>query len=332
MLSRFYIADESKNVYGTGYHLKKPETCYKLMTLEEFQNSMNSWTQLCCLMKAEVLISKDFLKDLNAKGLNGEWLAKYMQINDWKELKSIHLYQGSLNGVIPACYYTHDTMLFVSSGKLRVLVMGPEYAFNGLYPYPMHHPYDSYSMVDFDKVELSHWPLFENVRGKCCVLEQGEGLYIPQYSFVHIHILQQGASWLRIGLNSDLKLRSVQCIPLQVSRFIEDYGAMIQDIPHTREWILKIDQGKALKLLDLGTVDGYKKLELIERILTEVKMNIEEAQGNYLSLICEGRLLPTTWLNQNLQDPLLLKDKPILIEDKRTEEQIKYPELFKHVL
>lgn len=72
---------------------------------------------------------------------------------------------------------------------------------------------------------------------------------------------------MKIGLNSNRKLRSKESIPLQVrigsigspnettnqvSRFVEDYGAMIQGIPHTRDWILKIAQRKALNSLDLG--------------------------------------------------------------------------------
>lgn len=60
-------------------------------------------------------------------------------------------------------------------------------------------------------------------------------------------------------------------------------------------------------------------------------MNVGGDLGEYLSQLCDERLLPTTWLNQDLQDSLYLKDKPFIIEDTRTEEQIKFPELFKHV-
>lgn len=96
--------------------------------------------------------------------MDGTWLSKYMQINDWENVKNIDIFQGSLNSIIPANYQLHESLVFVSEGKLRILVIPPNYAFHGLYPYSIHHPYDSYSMVDFDNVDLDHWPGFEKVK------------------------------------------------------------------------------------------------------------------------------------------------------------------------
>ena len=55
-------------------------------------------------------------------------------------------------------------------------------AFRGLYPYPVHHPYDQYSMVDFDRPDAAAWPHFlSGARGRCCILTPGDLLFVPQY-------------------------------------------------------------------------------------------------------------------------------------------------------
>ena len=54
-------------------------------------------------------------------------------------------------------------------------------AFQGVYPYPVHHPYDRYSMVDLDAVDAEEWPEFGSVRGCVCILEPGDLLFVPQF-------------------------------------------------------------------------------------------------------------------------------------------------------
>lgn len=99
-----------------------------------------------------------------------------------------------------------------------------------------------------------------------------------------------------------------------------------------------------------GTVKAYKKLEIIERLRTEIELNLDKDIKIYLEKLTSRRLLPTTWLNQvtefygsnleikglfilqNFKDPLYLMDKPVIITDKRTEEQRKYPEFFQHAI
>lgn len=65
----------------------------------------------------------------------------------------------------------------------------------------------------------------------------------------------------------------------------------------------------------------------------EVRVLIEAwfGRGAWRSLLpamCEGRLLPTTWLGA--RDQLLLKDKPKIVEDRRPEIQRRFPMFFKH--
>lgn len=80
------------------------------------------------------------------------------------------------------------------TGCQRVLLIPPEQAFNGMYPYPVHHPYDTYSMVDLEDPDLGQWPHNANVTGLCCILKPGDVLYLPAYWYVlHQHHLDFGS-------------------------------------------------------------------------------------------------------------------------------------------
>ena len=43
------------------------------------------------------------------------------------------------------------------------MLINPRHALEGLYPFAKHHPYDTYSMVDFDDVDVQQWPHFSTV-------------------------------------------------------------------------------------------------------------------------------------------------------------------------
>lgn len=44
------------------------------------------------------------------------------------------------------------------SGRRRMLLVPPSHAFPGACPYPVAHPYDRYSCVDWEEPELDEWP------------------------------------------------------------------------------------------------------------------------------------------------------------------------------
>lgn len=67
------------------------------------------------------------------------------------------------------------------TGRRRVLLVSPSHAFAGMYPFPMHHPYDGYAMPDLDTPDLDAWPLLQNVRGQVTILRPGDLLFIPAF-------------------------------------------------------------------------------------------------------------------------------------------------------
>ena len=77
-------------------------------------------------------------------------------------------------------------------GRQRILLVPPDQAFKGLYPYPVHHFYDRFSMVNFERPRLDVWPRFGDVRGIVAILAPGEALYIPPFwyvtRYVQLHI------------------------------------------------------------------------------------------------------------------------------------------------
>jgi hypothetical protein len=85
-------------------------------------------------------------------------LAALLQSGQWTSAGSLHLLAGGSDALMPARYETQDRLLCQVTGRQRVLLLPPEQAFSGVYPYPVHHPYDRYSAVDWEEPELDHWP------------------------------------------------------------------------------------------------------------------------------------------------------------------------------
>ena len=48
--SRFLNSDLQKNVYGSGYFLREPETSRQEMTVSAFRAAQQTWHQWCLLM------------------------------------------------------------------------------------------------------------------------------------------------------------------------------------------------------------------------------------------------------------------------------------------
>ena len=60
-----------------------------------------------------------------------------------------------------------------------MLVIDPSHSFQGLYAFPVHHPYDGYSMVDWEEPNLEEWPMCKHVSGKVCCLRPGDLIFVP---------------------------------------------------------------------------------------------------------------------------------------------------------
>ena len=115
-------------------------------------------------------------------GVDWTWLAGLQRSQRYGPVLSVDVEAGgSTGGLLPARYECNDRLLAQVAGRRRVLLLSPEQAFEGLYPYPIHHTYDRYSMVDLEATDLGLWPQAAGLRGLTAVLEPGDVLFVPAY-------------------------------------------------------------------------------------------------------------------------------------------------------
>uniref|UniRef100_A0A3Q3E1Z5 Hypoxia inducible factor 1 subunit alpha inhibitor n=1 Tax=Labrus bergylta TaxID=56723 RepID=A0A3Q3E1Z5_9LABR len=81
----------------------------------------------------------------------------------------------------------------------NLLLIGMEDQFECLYSYPVHHPCDRQSQVDFDNPDFEKFPNFKNVVGYEAVVGPGDVLYIPMYWWHHIESLLNGGVTITVN-------------------------------------------------------------------------------------------------------------------------------------
>jgi len=207
-----------------------------------------------------------------------------------------------------------------------------------MYPYPTHHPYDTMAMASIETLNPEEWPGTKDTRLERAILAPGDVLFVPAYWFVHVHELEDETICVRVPL-SNLKRGSQHArrppardaTLLRVSRALEDRVAQTVGVSDVKRWLRIISKGSAAKFLDLSTVKGYKCARMTQAVRDDLAcsgLSVETA----LARIIDHRLEATPWLNQNFREPLLLTDTPKVYEDTRTDEERKYPTLFRKKL
>lgn len=265
------------------------------------------------------------------QSIDWEWLEGLQSAQRFGPVLRVELEAGSAGGLLPAAYECADRLVAQVAGRRRVLLLPPGQAFDGLYPYPTHHPYDRYSMVDFEAPDAGLWPEFGGgVRGLAAVLAPGDVLYVPAFWFVHVQHLEEECVGLSFHLAQGGRAPSPEGTPLRLSRALEARVADVEGPADVRHWLQVIGHGEEHEWIDLGTVKGYRRVVLCQG----VRDDVEEALGtgawaDLLPRMCRGRLVPTPWLNKDFREPLYLTDKPVVLEDTRSEEEKRYPELFR---
>lgn len=356
---RFLECDMSKNLAISPYHIREAETQHLNMTLDEFVLCARRWTSRRIMYRGTALLTES--RTENAKN-SGEDTTTYNRLQpvsgplavvssalkdriDWSWLTGIQSSQGfgpvykvdveagTSGGLQPARYLMVDSLLAQVSGRRRVLLLPPSAAFRGLYPYPVAHPYDGYSMVDLERLDPDEWPGCTEVRGHAAVLRPGDVLYVPAYWFVHEQDIEAENVTLRFLMGHGTRAPSEEAAPLRISRALEERVGAIEGPSGVKKWLTLIGSGLEVDQLDLGTVLGYKRALMCQGVRDEVEESLGQgAWAEFLPAMCRGRLRPTPWLNKDFREPLLLTDTPVIIEDTRSEEEKKYPTLFRRKL
>ena len=386
-LDRFVPCDDAKNVYGSFYHVREPETQRMEMSVADFAQCATTWTTRKLYLDVPVaqrtpdqygspedngdngdavpraaqgFENTPLAKHLLGEGMDWPWIRKLSRVQRFGPCLDLRLVASARGSLRPLHYATDERLLVQALGRSRCLLIPPRHAFRGLYPYPLHHPYDKHSMVDLEDVDERMWPLFKaNVRGSVCYLAPGDALYVPRYHFVHIESLDAENAMLSLSFGSGARARTPEQAGLMVSRHLEDRLVATEQVSvrDVRHWLTLIRDGDELDWIDLDTVKGYRRIVMCQMVRDEIESHDDGDDGDepdgeeeeedacgpldpsvrlgrgrwrtFLHAMTDRRLEATPWLNANFREPLYLKDTPYLLEDDRTEWEKKYPEFFR---
>ena len=70
-------------------------------------------------------------------------------------------------------------------GTKRFALFHPGQAFH-LYPFPIGHPLDNFSMCEIEAPDLARFPALARARGQRATLEAGDVLFLPRYTWHHV--------------------------------------------------------------------------------------------------------------------------------------------------
>ncbi|XP_063817490.1 hypoxia-inducible factor 1-alpha inhibitor isoform X1 [Pseudophryne corroboree] len=172
--------------------MKFPEFVEKLRDIEQREGEERLYLQQTLNDTVGRKIVVDFL------GFNWNWINKQQAKHGWGQLTSNLLLIGMEGNVTPAHYDEQQNFFAQIKGYKRCILFPPE-QFECLYPYPVHHPCDRQSQVDFDNPDLERFPNFRNVVGYETVVGPGDVLYIPMYWWHHIESLLDGGTTITVN-------------------------------------------------------------------------------------------------------------------------------------
>ncbi|KAK8719971.1 hypothetical protein OTU49_013655, partial [Cherax quadricarinatus] len=127
-------------------------------------------------------IVMDFLQ------FNWQWLNVQQKRHNWGPLTSNLLLVGMEGNVTPVHYDEQQNFFCQLVGYKRCILFAPEH-YEHLYPYPVYHPHDRQSQVDFDEPDAEKFPGVKQLEGVEAVVGPGDVLYIPMYWWHHIESL-----------------------------------------------------------------------------------------------------------------------------------------------
>ncbi|CAJ1335654.1 unnamed protein product [Effrenium voratum] len=105
-------------------------------------------------------------------------------------------------GLSPAHYDQYDNIYLQVAGEKRFLLFDPGAA-EGLYPFPVAHPYDEYSMVDLEHIDSRSFPKTAMLqkRGAVACLRENEALFVPTHWWHHVQGVAPSSHAWSISVN-----------------------------------------------------------------------------------------------------------------------------------
>ncbi|XP_061421441.1 hypoxia-inducible factor 1-alpha inhibitor [Lethenteron reissneri] len=129
---------------------------------------------------------------------NWNWINRQQAKRNWGPLTSNLLLIGMEGNVTP-CHYDEQQNFFAQVKGYKRCILFPPEQFDCLYPYPIHHPCDRQSQVDFENPDYERFPNFRKAIGYETVVGPGDVLYIPMYWWHHIESLLDGGITISVN-------------------------------------------------------------------------------------------------------------------------------------
>ncbi|RZF37054.1 hypothetical protein LSTR_LSTR012397 [Laodelphax striatellus] len=177
-----------------------PPTRGVSMKMSEFVKRLEGWTKGDERMYLQQVLNDtvgpQIVHDFVA--FKWYWADLIQEANSWGPLTA-NLLLIAMEGNVTPCHYDEQENLFAQiRGYKRCILFSPD-QFECLYPYPVYHPHDRQSQVDFDRPDFTRFPNLKNLRGCEAVVGPGDVLYIPNYWWHHIEALMGGGYTISVN-------------------------------------------------------------------------------------------------------------------------------------
>jgi len=206
-------------------------------------------------------VSASMLEDINT--FDYSWLLDLVRRVRWGEDVTNLLLVGMSDVVTPAHFDILENLYVQIFGRKRVILFSPDY-FRSLYPYPVGHPHDRQTQVDFDNPDFDKFPRFSEIRGMEVALEKDEVLYIPNYWW---HYIESESQSKTISMNFWFE-------PKNETKTSGDKKPQKSDATNV-ETDKKAEVEEQENMLTEGK-DVVHSKELLELINEDSKQNVEE--------------------------------------------------------
>ncbi|XP_054263777.1 hypoxia-inducible factor 1-alpha inhibitor-like isoform X2 [Macrosteles quadrilineatus] len=169
----------------------KPVSKRVNLKMSEFHRRLQDWREgdewLYLQQMLDNTMGPEIVKDF--LGFRWDWINEKQKKHGWGPL-TYNLLLIGMEGNVTPCHYDEQQNMFAQIRGLKRFILFPPDQFECFYPYPVYHPYDRQSQVDFDKPDLTRFPKFAEVSGQEAVVGPGDVLYIPIYWWHHVECLR----------------------------------------------------------------------------------------------------------------------------------------------
>ncbi|EDO30815.1 predicted protein [Nematostella vectensis] len=198
-----YASEDNKFMYYDEKRVKnwphfRPPTVRIDMKFEQFYKQVNKFDPTMAKAGNLRFYLQQMLNDQVGRnivadflGFNWAWLNTMQKEMDWGPLTSNLLLIGLPGNITPVHYDEQQNLFCQVTGCKRVLLFHPD-KFKCLYPFPVHHPCDRQSQVDFDCPDYIRFPLFKEICGMEAMVKPGDVLYIPMYWWHYVESTLNG--------------------------------------------------------------------------------------------------------------------------------------------